>query len=317
MAAPEKPYVYQGTMVHRDLQALLEREFNMVQPESREKFKDKISAIFVFLSPKVTSELIATLPNLKVVGNCSVGYDHVDVRACIARGVRVGYTPEVLNDTTADMAWALLLAAARRVVEGDQISKSPETSRMDPNWFGYQVSGMTLGIIGMGRIGLEVAKRAVGFNMRILYHNRNHCSKEDEDLVQATYVSSLPDMLGQSDYVVLVAPGGKETYNMMGREQFGAMKKNGIFVNISRGSLVDQDALVEALSGGTIAAAGLDVTNPEPLPRDHPLVTLPNVTITPHTGSQTLHTRIRMVQRTIDNIWAALRGEPMPSELKL
>ena len=264
-----------------------------------------------------TAELLASFPNLKVIGKCSVGHDSVDVRACIARGIRVGYTPEVLNDTTADMAWALLLVAARRVVEGDKISKSPEISRMDPNWFGFQVSGMTLGIIGMGRIGLEVAKRAVGFNMRILYLNRNRRSKEDEDLVQATYVYSLSDILRQSDYVVLVAPGGKETYKMMGREQFGAMKKTGIFINISRGSLVDQDALVEALRGGTIAAAGLDVTNPEPLPHDHPLLTLPNVTITLHTGTNTLHTRTRMVQRTIDNIWAALRGEPMPSELKL
>ena len=313
----EKPYVYQDTLMRRDLQAKLEKEFNIVQPENVEKFRNKISAIFLFGKPVTTAELIAPFPNLKVIGKCSVGYDRVDVKACTARGIRVGYTPEVLNDTTADMVWALLLAAARRVVEGDKISKSPETSKLDPNWFGFQVSGMTLGIIGMGRIGLEVAKRAVGFNMRILYHNRNRRSKEDEELVKATYVSSLPDMLGQSDYVVLVAPGGKETYKMMGREQFGAMKKTGIFVNISRGSLVDQDALVEALRGGTIAAAGLDVTDPEPLPRDHPLLTLPNVTITPHTGSQTLHTCMRMVQRTVDNIWAALRGETMPSELKL
>ena len=320
MAATEKPYVYQDTILYRDLQAMMEREFNMVQPENVDKFRDKISAISIFensVNAELLAELLVTLPNVKVVGCCSVGYDHVDMRACIAREVRVGNTPEVLNNATADMAWALLLAAARRVVKGDKISKSPETSRMDPNWFGFQVSGRTLGIIGMGRIGLEVAKRAVGFNMRILYHNRNRRSNEDEDLVKAVYVSSLPDMLGQSDYVVLVAPAGKETYKMMGREQFGAMKKTSIFVNISRGSLVDQDALVEALRGGTIAAAGLDVTNPEPLPSDHPLLTLPNVTITPHIGGRTLANCTRMVQRTIDNIWAALQGEPMPSELKL
>ena len=290
----------------------------MVWPEDVEKFKDKISAIVVFVNIKVTAELIANFPNLKVIGCYTVGYDHIDLTACKLRGVRVTYVPEVSNDTTADMAWALLLAAARRVVEGDKISKSPKTTTVDPNWFGFQVSEMTLGIIGMGRIGLEVAKRAVGFKMgRILYHNRNRRSKEDEDSVQAKYVSSLLDMLGQSDYVVLAAPGGDETYKMMGREQFGAMKKSGIFVNISRGTLVDQDALVEALRGGTIAAAGLDVTEPEPLPRDHPLLTLPNVTITPHTGSQTLHTRMQMVERTIDNIWAALRGDDMLKEVQL
>ena len=317
MAAKEKPYVYQTTTMHRDVQALLERNFNMVWPEDAEKFKDKISAIIVFVNTKVTAELIATFPDLKVIGCYTVGYDHIDLRACKLRGVRVAYIPEVSNDTTADMAWALLLAAARRVVEGDKISKSPQTTTVDPNWFGFQVSEMTLGIIGMGRIGLEVAKRAVSFKMRILYHNRKRRSKEDEDSVQATYVSSLLDMLGQSDYVVLAAPGGDETYKMMGREQFGAMKKSGIFVNISRGSLVDQDALVEALRGGTIAAAGLDVTKPEPLPRDHPLLTLPNAIITPHTGSQTLPTRMKMMQCTIDNIWAALKGEPMLSEVPL
>ena len=317
MALSEKPYVYQGTMMHRELQAVLEREFNMVQPENLEKFRDKISAIFVFLIPKITAELVAGFPNLKVIGSCAVGYDSLDMKACVARGIRVGYTPDVLSDTTADMGWALLLAVARRVVEGDRITKSPETRKIDPNWLGFQVSGTTIGIIGMGRIGLEVAKRAVGFNMKVLYHNRNRRPQEEEELVKATYVSSLPEMLGQSDYVVMVTPGGQGTYQMMGQDQFGAMKKTGIFVNISRGTTVDQDALVEALKSGTIAAAGLDVTAPEPLPRDHPLLTFPNVVITPHTGSQTLHTRMRMVQRTIDNIWAALRGEPMPSEVKL
>ena len=317
MAASEKPWVYQHTKMHPELDAMLSREFNMVQPDELEKHRQKISTIFVFVTPPVTAELLVSLPNLKVIGNCAVGYDHVDLKACAARGIRVGYTPEVLNDTTADMGWALLLATARRVVQGDKIAKDPNTTAFDMNWFGAQVSGMTLGIVGMGRIGLEVAKRAQGFDMKVLYHNRKPRPKQIEDLVKATYVPTLPGLLGQSDHVVLVAPASKETYKMMGREQFSAMKKTGTFVNISRGTLVDHDALTEALQNGTIAAAGLDVTDPEPLPRHHPLLSLPNVIITPHTASATLHTRQKMVQMTIDNIWAVLRDQPMVNEVKL
>lgn len=317
MAAAEKPYVYQHSQMHRDLQGMLDREFHMVQPADLEKHREKIRAIFCFVSPPVNADLIASLPNLRVIGNSAVGYNHIDLKACAARGVRVGYTPDVLNAATADMAWALLLAAARRVAEGDCASKSPKTAGFDMNWFGFQVSGTTLGIIGMGRIGLEVAKRAQGFDMRVLYHNRSQRPKEVEEAVKATYVPSLGDLLSQSDYVVLVAPASAETRRMMSREQFRAMKRTAVFVNVSRGSLVDQDALVEALREGSIAAAGLDVTEPEPLPRDHALLTLPNVTITPHTGSATLHTRSKMVQVTIDNIWAAIEGKPMPNEVIL
>ena len=246
-----------------------------------------------------------------------MGYEHVDVSACFKRGIRVGFTPNILNATTADMGWALLLATARRVIEGNEICKSPDTTDFDMNWLGFQVSGMTLGIIGMGRIGLEFAKRSMGFDMKLLYHNRHQCSKETEESVNATYIPDLTSLLRQSDYVVLLAPSAKDTYHMMGRDQFRAMKKTGIFVNVSRGKLVDQDALVEALRDGTIAAAGLDVTDPEPLPRDHPLLTLPNITLTPHMGSATLDTRMGMVQMTIDNIWAALRGEEMVNEVKM
>ena len=303
--------------MHPELQRALEKNFNMVQPEQVEDYRDKVTAIFAFVAPPVDKALITSFPNLKVIGNSAVGYEHVDVGACCKRGIRVGFTPNILNATTADMGWALLLATARRVVEGNDISKSPDTKDFDLNWFGFQVSGMTLGIIGMGRIGLEFAKRSIGFGMKLLYHNRCQCDKETEQSVNATYVHDLRDLLGNSDYVVLLAPSTKDTYHMMGREQFKAMKKTGIFVNVSRGKLVNQDALVEALQEGRIAAAGLDVTDPEPLPRDHPLLTLPNVTLTPHTGSATLHTRMGMVQMSIDNIWAALRGEEMVNEVKM
>ncbi len=287
----------------------------MVQPAQVEEYRDRIVAIFCFVTPPVKENLIASFPNLKVVGNSAVGYEHVDVQACFAKGVRVGYTPDVLNAATADMGWALLLSSARLLVDGDKISRDPNTTEIELNRFGFQVSGTTLGIIGMGRIGLEFAKRAMGFDMKLLYHNRCPCSKEVEKSVNATYVPKLEDLLCQSDFVVLVAPSTPETYHMMSDPQFKAMKTTGIFVNIARGKLVDQDALVAALRDRTIAGAGLDVTDPEPLPRDHPLLTLHNVTLTPHTGSATFHTRMGMVKMTIDNIWAALKGEKMVNEV--
>ena len=317
MSGVDKPYVYQPAEFQSDLQAMVERNFNVVRSkEDVERHKDKIVSIVVFLSPPVTEEMMSLFPNLKVIGNCAVGYDHIDLKECSRRGIRVGYTPGTLSDTTADMAWALLLATARKVVEGDGISRNPNTKKFDTSWYGLQVNGTTLGIIGMGRIGIEVARRAAGFRMRILYHNRNPVAKEIEESVGASYVSTLTQLLQESDHVVLVAPATKETYRMMGANEFRAMKKTATFVNIARGTLVDHDALTEALKNGTIAAAGLDVTDPEPLPRDHTLLTLPNVTLTPHTGSATLRTRMDMVQMSIDNVWAALRGEPMVNEVK-
>ena len=317
MATQEKPYVYQCREMHPALQAMLDREFHMVRPGEEAGLRDKIVAVFVWVAPAVTRELIASLPSLKVVGNCAVGYDHIDLAACAERGVRVGYTPDVLNKATADMAWALLLASGRKVVEGDAISKNPGTAAFDSNWMGHQISGATLGIVGMGRIGYEIARRALGFEMKVLYHNRSRRPAGEEEKVGAAYLPTLTDLLSQSDYVVLAAPATRETRHIMGREQFAAMKRTAVFVNISRGSLVDQEALVEALRGGVISAAGLDVTDPEPLPRNHTLLSLPNLTLTPHIGSATLPTRQAMVQMTVDNIKAVLHGQPMVNEVKL
>ena len=211
-ANSSKPFLYQTPVLHPELQAMLDKEFTILRHSDVDRHREQVDAIFTFLSPPVTREVVESLPNLKVVGSCSVGYDHVDLRACAERGVRVGYTPGVLNDSTADMAWALLLAAGRRVVEGDALAKSPHTTgpKFDNNWFGFQVSNMTLGIIGMGRIGMEVAKRAHGFNMRVLYHNRNRRTQEEEEQCCASYVPDMSDLLGQSDYVVLVAPATKD-----------------------------------------------------------------------------------------------------------
>ena len=314
----EKAYVYQHSELPPVLQAEMDDKFHMVHAKELDKYREKVTALFVLVAPPVTPDLIDSLPNLKVVGVCAVGYDNVDLEACKRRQIRLGNTPEVLNGATADLAWALLLASARRVVEGDHLSKHPNTTTIgDSSWLGVEVSHMTLGIIGMGRIGTEVARRAIGFEMEVLYHNRSRQSQDIEEEVQATYVESLTDLLSRSDHVILVAPATPSTYRMMGKEQFRAMKKMATFVNISRGSLVDQEALVEALETKCIAAAGLDVTDPEPLPRDHALLQLTNVVLTPHIGSAVLHTRQLMVRMTIGNILGALSGGEMINEIVL
>ena len=295
---------------------MIEKNFRVVMDDEVDLYRDKVCSIFVHVRPQITKSFLESFPNLKVIGNCAVGHDNIDLQACKSLGIKVGYTPNVLNETTADMAVALLLSAARRVVEGDRMCKDPSFTTLETGWFGNQVSGTTAGIVGMGRIGLEIAKRLRGFNMRILYYNRNRRAAEIEQQVNAEYIPDLYSMLSQCDHVVLAAPATPTTYRMFGEKEFSSMKNTSIFVNISRGSLVNQEALVKALSEGSIRAAGLDVTDPEPLPRDHPLLGFPNVTITPHTGSATMETRLSMVQLTIDNIWGALNGTEMPAELK-
>ena len=280
----KKSLVYQEREVHPEQQAILDAAFSMVRPGEVEGREKDVVAIFCCKIPKITGELLDRFPNVKVVGNHGVGYDHIDLQACKARGVRVSNTPDVLSGTTADMAFSLLLAAARRVVEGNAIAKHPNTTSFDGNWFGRQVCGATIGIVGLGRIGLEVAKRACGFDMNVLYHNRHRRPTEVEEQVRATYIPSLHELLRRADFVVAAVPGSKENFQLFGKAEFSAMKRTGVFINIARGSLVDQEALVQALREGTIAAAGLDVTQPEPLPRDHPLLSLSNLTITPHTG---------------------------------
>lgn len=285
----KKSLVYQEREVHPEQQAILDAAFSIVRPGEVEGKERDIVAIFCCKIPTITGELLDRFPNVKVVGNHGVGYDHIDLQACKARGVRVSNTPDVLSGTTADMAFSLLLAAARRVVEGNTIAKNPNTTSYDGNWFGYQVCGATVGVVGLGRIGLEVAKRACGFDMNVLYHNRHRRPTEIEEQVRATYVSSLHELLRRADFVVAAVPGSKENFHLFGKSEFSAMKRTGVFINIARGSLVDQEALVQALREGTIAAAGLDVTQPEPLPRDHPLLSLSNVTITPHSGETVSH----------------------------
>ena len=258
----------------------------------------------------VDSDFMDRLPNTKVISNFGVGVDHIDLAAAKERGIPVGNTPSMLDGATADMTFALLMAAARNIVIGDRYARSPEFTHYDPRiLIGYEVHSTTLGIIGMGNIGRQVARRAQGFDMKVLYHNRKP-NPDAEAQLGATY-ASLDELLEQSDYVTLNMPLTDETRNMIGRDQLQRMKKTAILVNLARGGVVDHDALVEALENKWIAVAALDVTEPEPLPRDHPLLSMDNVIVIPHLGSATNHTRSAMAQRTVDNLIAGLNGDPL------
>ncbi|XP_036001083.1 probable 2-ketogluconate reductase isoform X1 [Fundulus heteroclitus] len=277
----------------------------------------KIQAVLMWnYSPAAEPSLLSRLPSLKVVANGGVGIDHLDVPYINSLGVKVANTPGVVSDATADMAMALLLASARTVVEGHLISVDPKTTHLPQSLMGVEVTGSTLGIIGMGHIGYKVAQRSKGFGMRILYHNRNRRSVEDEQAVGARYCEKLDDLLKESDFVVLVVNLTPDTTGLISHRELSLMKPTATLVNVSRGLVVDQDALVKALKSGTIRAAALDVTHPEPLPRDHPLLSLPNVLITPHIGTSTLATIRKMVQLMVDNALAAVKGLPLPNEVK-
>ena len=276
---------------------------------------ERAEALVTYGHPRVDVPLLDRAPRLKVVSNHGVGVDHIDVAACEARGIPVGNTPGVLDQSTADMTFALLLAAARNVVCGDAYARGPEFTHYDPSFMiGKEVSGSTIGIIGFGRIGQQVAQRARGFDMRILYHSRSR--KPDAEAALGAEYRSLDDLLRESDFITLNCPLTPETQNLIGASQLQRMKPNAVLVNLARGGVVDHPALWEALTAGTIAGAAVDVTEPEPLPRDHPLLNVPNLIITPHLGSASDRTRRKMQEMTVENLWAGLRGEPLPYRVR-
>ena len=270
----------------------------------------KAVGIITYGHPHVGGELMDRVPHLKVISNHGVGVDHIDVGAARERKIPVGNTPGCLDASTADMTMALMLATARNVIVGDHFARSPEFTHYDPSQLiGYEVSGSTLGIVGLGRIGRQVAKRAMAFDMKVLYHNRKRDEQAEREL-GVTYVS-LDDLLRQSDFVSLNCSLTSETTNLIGKREFGLMKSTGILLNIARGPVVDHDALYAALQSRRIAGAGLDVTAPEPLPRNHPLLNLSNLVITPHLGSATNRTRQRMMEMTVENLRLGLDGKPL------
>lgn len=278
----------------------------------------KIQAIFLWDTfPTAEPSLLSLLPSLKVIANGGVGIDHLDVPYINSLGVKVTNTPGIVSDATADIAMGLLLASARKIVEGHQISVDPNTTYIPLSLMGDEVTGSTLGIIGMGGIGCKIAQRAKGFDMKILYHNRNRRSVEDEQAMGASYRENMDDLLRESDFVMLAVNLTPETKGLISHRELSLMKPTATLVNICRGQVVDQDALVKALQSGTIRAAALDVTYPEPLPRGHPLLGLPNVLITPHIGTNTYTTIRRIVQRMVEDALAALKGQPIHNEVKI
>ncbi|OPJ82784.1 putative 2-ketogluconate reductase [Patagioenas fasciata monilis] len=306
--------------VLENLAALLKKHFRVITlkefHENKEEMRKKIQSVFVFEGrPTIDRELLESLPNLKVIGNSGVGVDHLDLKMISSFGVKVTNTPHAVADSTADIGMALMLTSARRLVEGCQIAVSPDTKYFAVDWLGVEVTKATLGIIGMGNIGYKVAQRAKAFDMRILYHNRNRRRKEEEEAVGAHYCEKMEDLLQQSDFVMLVVNLTAETHKLIGRKELGLMKPTATLINISRGAIIDQDALIEALQNKVIRAAALDVTYPEPLPRDHPLLKLNNIIITPHIGTATVQAIRMMTEEAIANILAVLNGKPIPSEV--
>jgi lactate dehydrogenase-like 2-hydroxyacid dehydrogenase len=270
--------------------------------------------VLTLLTDRVDDEFLDRAgPRLKVVSNFAVGFDNIDVAACTARGIPVGNTPGVLTETTADLAWALLMAAARRLPEADHYVRAGKWRTWGPMLLmGPDVHGATLGIIGFGRIGQAVARRARGFGMRVLYHDPRRVSPQVEAEFGAEY-RTLEGLLPEADFVTLHVDLRPETKGLIDAERLGWMKRTAILVNTSRGPVVDTSALVDALRGGTIAAAALDVTDPEPLPADHPLVGMDNCLVVPHIASASRGTRGKMAEMAAANLLAGVSGKRLPT----
>jgi len=281
-----------------------------LSPDTLAKQLSGCQGLLCLLTNRIDRQLLDQLPELEFVSSMSVGVDHVDVGALTERGIPLGHTPGVLVEATADTAFALMLAAARRIVEADQYVRQGKWRRENgwsPDFFtGKDVHGATLGIIGLGAIGQAVARRAAGFGMRVLGFNRS-----PRELAGVENVS-LEQLLLRSDFVSLHVPLNAETANLLDEQKIASMKPGAVLVNTGRGGIVDERALAQALARGDLYAAGIDVFNQEPIELDNPLLGLPNVVLAPHIGSATSLTRAMMADLAVDNISAALRGQPMP-----
>ena len=263
----------------------------------------------------IDEKLLSMAPNLKVVAQASVGYDNIDVAACAERGIPVGNTPGVLVDAVADLAYGLILDSARRIVQADAHVKKGLWGQRVPIGLAVDLAGKTLGIVGMGDIGSAIAKRAQVSKMQVVYHNRHQ--RVDDAELGVIYMPTLDKLLSESDFVLLAVTLNPSTKHMLNEAAFAKMKQGSRLINISRGAVVDTEALYEALHSGKLAYAALDVTDPEPLPAEHKLLTLDNITVTPHIASATVETRDAMALLTADNILAGLQGLPLPAQVKL
>ncbi len=270
-------------------------------------------ALYSIGNIKIDAALLDKAPGLKVIAQASVGYDNIDIAECHARGIRVGNTPGVLSAAVADLAYGLLIDSARKIARGWQHVESGKWGERKGLGFGVDLAGKTLGIVGMGDIGSRVVKRALASDMKVIYHNRRR--RSDDEALGAAYVS-FDELLQTADFIIVTVPLTKETEGMFGKKQFDAMKDGVRFINVARGRIVDTDALYDALAAKKVAYAALDVTDPEPLPGTHKLLTLDNITVTPHIASSTVETRDAMARLAAENIVAGLKGEPMPAEVK-
>jgi gluconate 2-dehydrogenase len=282
-------------------------------PEELARRLQGMSGAMATVMDKFDEPLLAQCPDLKVISNIAVGYNNIDVPACTRRGIKVTNTPGVLDDTTADLTWSLLMAAARRIAEGDAYVRNHDWKiAFGVQYFlGQDIHHATLGIIGMGRIGKAIARRALGFDMRVLYNNRSRLPEAEEKRLNATWMER-DRLLAEADFVVVMAPYSPATHHMIGAAEIARMKPSAILVNSARGGVVDDVALVAALEGKLIAGAGLDVFEGEP-DVDPGFLALPNVVMTPHIGSATRATRIIMCNTAAANLAAVLEGRIPPN----
>ncbi|MBU8907689.1 2-hydroxyacid dehydrogenase [Desertibacillus haloalkaliphilus] len=320
-----KPKVFIEKPIPKEVEELISQHCHYRMWDKEEKIPHEVllkevADVDGLLTPKgkITKEFLEHAPNLKVVSNMAVGYDAFDLKAMEERGVLGTHTPYVLDDTVADLAFSLVLSTARRLPELDQYVKQGKWVRDEEFFFGVDVHHATLGIIGLGRIGEKVARRAaLGFDMDVLYYNRSRRREVEETL--GIHYTDLPTLLAQSDFILVMVPLTNETYHLIGEKHFELMKRSAIFINCSRGKTVDEQALVKALQQEKIKGAGLDVYDVEPIDVSHPLLQMPNVVTLPHIGSATKKTRDDMALKGAENLVAAVTGnipENIVPELK-
>lgn len=317
-----KPEVYITRGIAQEALDMIDRVAEMEvwpqeSPLSYEVLLEKVrdaEGLLTLLTDRIDAALMAAAPKLKVVSNLAVGYDNIDIPEATRRGIVVGNTPGVLTETTADLAFALLMAAARRVVEADSYTRKGQWQSWGPmTLLGQDIHHATLGIVGLGRIGAELAKRARGFNMKVLYYDKIRRSEPEERHLGVEYVPEMSKLVSSADFISVHVPLRPQTYHLFGAAEFAMMKPTAVFINTSRGLVVDQKALCEALKARQIFAAAVDVTEVEPIPHDDPLLTLDNIIITPHIASASVTTRTNMAVMAAANLIAGLKGQVPPN----
>ncbi|MDI3535000.1 MAG: glyoxylate reductase [Thermosediminibacterales bacterium] len=273
---------------------------------------EQVDGLVSLLTEKIDEELFSVAKNLKVVSNYAVGFDNIDLKAATNRGIYITNTPGVLTETTADLAFALLMAVARRIVEADKFVKEGKWKTWGPELLlGQDIYGSTLGLIGLGRIGLAMARRGKGFDMNVCYYDVFR--REELEAEYGIKYMEMEQLLRSSDFVSIHVPLTEDTRHLINEKTLSMMKKNAILINTARGPIVDEKALYDALKNGKIAGAGLDVTDPEPIKMDNPLLKLNNVVILPHIASASVATRTKMAEMVAENMIAGLKGEVPPN----